>query len=397
MAEVRWIGGLGLGNEEVRRSAVPSCYVSGVGSDIQSCSVGDLGSDASNLARTSNLTRSQMPDGTSNLARVRTSDFARSQTSDRTSNLAWSQTSVGTSNLARSETSDGTSHLARSQTSDGTSNLARSQTSDGTSNLDCHMHQSGCSFLVSPPPDTAPSLPALDAASLSPTQPALSNAATAGQPAPALWPRVRGGGVSCAAHGHHGTHPGMYIFDYFHRRLRLVAPSLPLPHATLHTFPPHFPQPLSITLRGVTNDAVDPSVDVFRTVTLPLLKKLGIEEGLELKVCAAGRVGQLRRGVGHSSGGRCEGCGGMYSLLQYKISSTQQRHLPVIRRGARPLGGGEVQLRVPNLRSLPAVDLTDEGMIKRVRGVSYSMKVWVEGGVWMQGVECGVWVPLLTR
>ena len=86
---------------------------------------------------------------------------------------------------------------------------------------------------------------------------------------------------------------------------------LPLPPSS---FPPA--QPLSITLRGVTNDPVDPSVDVFRTVTLPLLKRLGIEEGLELKVP---------------------------------------------KRGSRPLGGGEVVLRVPVIRQLPPVNLMDEG------------------------------------
>ncbi|GAX85703.1 hypothetical protein CEUSTIGMA_g13117.t1 [Chlamydomonas eustigma] len=90
-------------------------------------------------------------------------------------------------------------------------------------------------------------------------------------------------------------------------------------------------KPLSITLRGVTNDLLDPGVDVFRTVTLPLLKQLGIEEGLELKVP---------------------------------------------KRGARPLGGGEVVLRVPVLKqTMPPVNLTDEGMVCRIRGVAYSMKV----------------------
>lgn len=89
-------------------------------------------------------------------------------------------------------------------------------------------------------------------------------------------------------------------------------------------------KPLSITLRGITNDQVDPGVDVFRTVTMPLLKRLGIEEGLELKV---------------------------------------------IKRGARPLGGGEVALRVPVIRQLSPVNFMDEGMVKRIRGVAYSMKV----------------------
>mmetsp|Transcript_17590 Transcript_17590/g.30185 ORF Transcript_17590/g.30185 Transcript_17590/m.30185 type:complete len:382 (+) Transcript_17590:112-1257(+) len=88
---------------------------------------------------------------------------------------------------------------------------------------------------------------------------------------------------------------------------------------------------LSITLKGITSDQLDPGVDVLRTVTMPLLKRLGIDDsGLELKV---------------------------------------------VKRGARPLGGGEVHLRVPLVKELPCINMTDEGMVKRIRGVSYSMKV----------------------
>lgn len=47
----------------------------------------------------------------------------------------------------------------------------------------------------------------------------------------------------------------------------------------------------------------------------------------------------------------------------------------VVKRGARPLGGGEVVLRVPIMKTLPPISLTDEGMVKRIRGVAYSMKV----------------------
>jgi len=45
-------------------------------------------------------------------------------------------------------------------------------------------------------------------------------------------------------------------------------------------------QPLSITLRGITSDAVDPGVDVWQQVTLPVIRQLaGIEkDGLQIKV-----------------------------------------------------------------------------------------------------------------
>lgn len=49
----------------------------------------------------------------------------------------------------------------------------------------------------------------------------------------------------------------------------------------------------------------------------------------------------------------------------------------VVKRGARPLGGGEVVLRVPVMKQLPLINLTDEG----VRG---------EGGVGQGAVLAGV-------
>ncbi|CAD7704662.1 unnamed protein product [Ostreobium quekettii] len=90
-------------------------------------------------------------------------------------------------------------------------------------------------------------------------------------------------------------------------------------------------KPLSITLQGITNDDTDQGIDTWRTVTLPLIRKLcGIEDGLELQI---------------------------------------------VKRGARPGGGGEVRLRVPVVREVPSIKWTDEGMVKRIRGVAYSTKV----------------------
>lgn len=38
-------------------------------------------------------------------------------------------------------------------------------------------------------------------------------------------------------------------------------------------------------------------------------------------------------------------------------------------------GGGEVIVKLPIIRELPPISLTDEGMVKRIRGIAHSMKV----------------------
>ncbi|XP_039781875.1 probable RNA 3'-terminal phosphate cyclase-like protein isoform X1 [Panicum virgatum] len=83
---------------------------------------------------------------------------------------------------------------------------------------------------------------------------------------------------------------------------------------------------------GITNGTKDPSVDTFRMTTWHMLKHFGVPlEGLELKIDS---------------------------------------------RGSPPLGGGEVFLRVPNINStLTAVNWVDEGMVKRIRGVSFSTRL----------------------
>ena len=91
-------------------------------------------------------------------------------------------------------------------------------------------------------------------------------------------------------------------------------------------------KPLSITLKGVTNDDVDPSVDCWRSVTLLLLKEFGVGD----------------------------------DDLQKPI------HLQVNKRGMRPAGGGEVFLHCPTVKSVRSVRMLDEGMVKRVRGIAYS-------------------------
>lgn len=113
-----------------------------------------------------------------------------------------------------------------------------------------------------------------------------------------------------------------------------------------------------LTFSGITNDPRDPSVDTYRSTTLHILKRFGVPaEDLELKIES---------------------------------------------RGVAPDGGGEVLLTVPNVQTLTvctcyfpfflpccmlhmdflsvilvlqAVNWVEEGMVKKIRGVTFSARV----------------------
>eukprot|EP01080_Neovahlkampfia_damariscottae_P003135 gene3135-5451_t len=93
---------------------------------------------------------------------------------------------------------------------------------------------------------------------------------------------------------------------------------------------PFAKKPISIKLTGITNHSRDLSVDTFRNTTLILMKKFGLEETPAIQI---------------------------------------------LKRGASPNGGGEIQFTCPIVKSLKPIQLVDEGMIKRVRGISYSTRV----------------------
>lgn len=89
--------------------------------------------------------------------------------------------------------------------------------------------------------------------------------------------------------------------------------------------------PLHVTLTGVTNNQADPSVDLIRASALPVLKRFLLDdEGLEIKIS---------------------------------------------KRGAAPLGGGQVLLRCPVKRQLKPLQLLDQGKIKRIRGTAWAVRV----------------------
>lgn len=94
---------------------------------------------------------------------------------------------------------------------------------------------------------------------------------------------------------------------------------------------PFCKSPLQATLTGVTNSQADPSVDLLKASAIPVLKRFLLDdEGLEIKIC---------------------------------------------KRGAAPLGGGQVVFRCPVKRQLKPAQLTDQGKIKRIRGTAWAVRV----------------------
>ncbi|EMR11561.1 18S rRNA biogenesis protein RCL1 [Pneumocystis murina B123] len=85
--------------------------------------------------------------------------------------------------------------------------------------------------------------------------------------------------------------------------------------------------PFDLTFTGLTVDNYDVGVDIIRTSILPIMRKFGINDGLELRI---------------------------------------------LKRGSSPLGGGEIRFICPSIRALCTVHLLSSGRIKRIRGVASS-------------------------
>jgi RNA 3'-terminal phosphate cyclase-like protein len=92
-----------------------------------------------------------------------------------------------------------------------------------------------------------------------------------------------------------------------------------------------------LTINGITNDNIDISVDLIRTSLLRQLPRFGIEGNIELKI---------------------------------------------IKRGARPNGGGKVILNLPIVKTLKPFNFTQGGFIlfiigrvKRIRGIAYCTRI----------------------
>ncbi|KAF9014008.1 RNA 3'-terminal phosphate cyclase/enolpyruvate transferase [Cyathus striatus] len=93
---------------------------------------------------------------------------------------------------------------------------------------------------------------------------------------------------------------------------------------------PFAKKPVNLTIKGITTDESDLSVDLIRTATLPHLQLFGVSEGLELRIK---------------------------------------------KRGAPPNGGGEVQFLCPIVKQVKTLNFVDPGKIKRIRGIAHAVRV----------------------
>lgn len=93
---------------------------------------------------------------------------------------------------------------------------------------------------------------------------------------------------------------------------------------------PFAQKPANVTLFGITTDNVDAGVDIIRTSICPVLKRFTGDDGLELRI---------------------------------------------LKRGAAPLGGGQIQFLCPSVRAFPTLHLIKAGRVTRIRGIASSTRV----------------------
>ncbi|XP_012270514.1 RNA 3'-terminal phosphate cyclase-like protein [Orussus abietinus] len=94
---------------------------------------------------------------------------------------------------------------------------------------------------------------------------------------------------------------------------------------------PFCKKPVEITLKGVTNNTLDPSIDRVKASGIPILKRF--------------------------------------------LLGDDDIQLTIKKRGAPPLGGGEIHFKCPVNKALKSVQFLDNGMVSRIRGTACSIRV----------------------
>ncbi|KAJ7012281.1 RNA 3'-terminal phosphate cyclase-like protein [Populus alba x Populus x berolinensis] len=143
-----------------------------------------------------------------------------------------------------------------------------------------------------------------------------------------------------------------------------------------------------IIIKGIRANDMLPGLRLHEVSLLRLLEK--ISDDCVVKINETGTMVQYKPGI--LMGGRhlVHDCGeiraigyflepllvlGLFSKNPLSIRLKEGLELKIESRGAPPHGGGEVLLSIPNIQSLTAVTWIDEGMVKRIRGVTFSTRV----------------------
>ena len=100
---------------------------------------------------------------------------------------------------------------------------------------------------------------------------------------------------------------------------------------------PFAKQEVSLTLRGITSGQGDVGADTIRTVTLPHLTLFMPLDSVSM----------------------------LASALEMRI----------VKRGAAPLGGGEIFFRAPLIATLRPLEFVEPGRIRKIRGIASSVRV----------------------
>lgn len=68
-------------------------------------------------------------------------------------------------------------------------------------------------------------------------------------------------------------------------------------------------------------------------------------------------------------------CSAFSILKKFMACDDSTLDLKIVKRGLKPLGGGEIIFKCPVKKNLKAIQMSNSGMVKRIRGVVYSCKV----------------------
>ena len=68
-------------------------------------------------------------------------------------------------------------------------------------------------------------------------------------------------------------------------------------------------------------------------------------------------------------------CSAFNILKKFMSCDDNTLDIKIIKRGLKPLGGGEIIFKCPVKKNLKAIQMSNSGMVKRIRGVVYSCKV----------------------